>query len=134
MASLPGCIATRWKIFSSRLFGICARWLELEKSRTTPYHPMGNGQVEIFNQTLIWIVGTLEPQLKSDWKSYVPPLVHAYNSTRHDLTGFSPFFLMFGRRPRLAVDAFCGLDSSLETPRNQAEYIHKLQLRLTLCV
>ena len=68
----------------------------IKKSRTRPYHPMGNGQVERFNQTLTRMLGILEPQLKSDWKSYVSPLVHAYNATRHDSTGFSPFFLMFG--------------------------------------
>ena len=39
---------------------------------------------------------------------------------------------MFGRHPRLAVDAFFGLDNSRETPRNQAEYVHKLQSRLKL--
>ena len=41
-----------------------------------------------------------------------------------------PFFLMFGRHPRLAVDAFFGLDNSRETPRNQADYVNKLQSRL----
>ena len=102
----------------------------IKKSRTTPYHPMGNGQVERFNQTLIRILGTLEPQLKSDWKSYVSPLVHAYNAKRHDSTGFSRFLLMFGRHPRLAVDAFFGLDTTRDTPRNQAEYVHKLKSRL----
>ena len=104
----------------------------IKKSRTTPYHPMGNGQVERFNQTLIRMLGTLEPPLKSDWKSHVSPLVHAYNATRHDSTGFSPFFLIFGHHLRLAVDAFLGLDNSRETPRNQAEYVHKLQSQLTL--
>ena len=61
------------------------------------------------------------------WKSYVSPLVHAYNATRHDSTGFFPFFLIFGRHPRLAVDAFFGLDNSRETPRNQADYVNKLK-------
>ena len=75
---------------------------------------MGNGQVERFNQTLLQMLGTLQPTQKSDWKSYVLPLVHAYNATRHDTTGFSPFYLMFGRHPRLALDAFLGLEPSAE--------------------
>ena len=57
-------------------------------------------------------------------------MVHAYNATRHDSRGFSQLFKMFGRHPRLAVDAFYGLDNTLETPRNQAVYVHKLQSRL----
>ena len=118
--------------FESKVIRHLCKVTGIKKSRTTTYHPMGNGQVERFNQTLIRMFGTLEPPLKSDLKSYVSPLVHAYNATRHDSTWFSPFFLMFGRHPCLAVDAFFGLDNTRGTPRNQAEYVHKLQLRLNL--
>ena len=78
----------------------------VDKTRTTPYHAMGHGMTERFNQTLLNMLGTLEDRQKEDWKSYVAPLVHSYNATRHDSTGFSPYFLMFGRHPRLAVDAY----------------------------
>ena len=87
----------------------------VHKSRTTPYHPMGNGMIERFNQTLLKMLGTLEDHQKQDWKSYVAPLVHAYNATSHDSTGFSPFFLMFGKHPRLAIDAYLGLNSSQDS-------------------
>ena len=82
----------------------------VEKSRTTPYHAMGNGMVERFNHTLFNMLGTLEDHKKEDWKSYVSPLVHSYNAFRHDSTGYSPYFLMFGRHPTLAVDAYLGLN------------------------
>ena len=116
--------------FESKVIRHLCNVARIKKSWKTPYHAMGNGQVERFNQTLIRMFGTLESLLKSDWKSYVSHLVHAYNATRHDSTGFSPFFLMFGCHPRLAVDAFFGLDNTRITPRNQFEYVHKLQLRL----
>ena len=66
----------------------------IKKTRTTPYHPKRNGQVERFNQTLLRMLGTLDNSNKRDWKSYVPSLVPAYNATRHDTTGYSPFYLM----------------------------------------
>ena len=57
--------------------------LSLEKSHTTPYHPMGNGMTEKFNQTLIWILRTLEGEEKINWEAHVAHLVHTYNASRH---------------------------------------------------
>ena len=103
----------------------------VEKSRTTPYHPMGNGMVERFNQTLLNMLGTLEDHKKEDWKSNVAPLVHSYNATKHPSTGYSPYFLMFGRHPRLAVDAYLGIPSPEEsTVVSQDHYATKLKKRL----
>lgn len=76
------------------------------------------------------MLGTLEEYQKSDWKSHVPTLVHAYNATFHDTTGYSPFFLMYGRHPRLAIDAFLGLSPDTLSAVNQTEYVRKLRERL----
>ena len=91
---------------------------------------MGNGQVERFNQTLLKMLGTLEEYQKSDWKAHVPSLVHAYNTTIHDSTGCSPYFIMFGRHPRLAIDAFLGLSPNTLSAKHQTEYAKKLCERL----
>ena len=91
---------------------------------------MGNGQVERFNQTLLQMLGCLDPSKKHDWKTYVSPLVHAYNAAQHESTGFAPFYLMFGRHPRLAIDAFLGLETNCDTGKNKTEFVHKLQSRL----
>ena len=62
--------------FESNLIKELCTIADVEKSRKTPYHPMGNGQVERFNQTLLQMLGTLEESKKSDWKAHVPSLVH----------------------------------------------------------
>ncbi|MCW4344300.1 MAG: RNase H-like domain-containing protein, partial [Candidatus Thiodiazotropha endolucinida] len=102
----------------------------IKKTRTTPYHPMGNGMVERFNKTLLNMLGTLPKDKKSDWKSYVSTLTHAYNAAVHDSTGYSPYYLMYGRHPRLAIDAFLGLKSSNEIPASRKDYSDKLKDRL----
>ena len=116
--------------FESRVIRELCSLAGVEKTRTTTYHPMGNGMVERFNHTLLNMLGTLEEHQKDDWKSYVAPLTHAYNAAKHDSTGFSPFFLMFGRHPRLAVDAYLGLNSQEQSISSKEHYVTKLKKRL----
>ena len=85
--------------------------LGVVKLRTTPYRPEGDGITERFNRTLISMLKTLDPVDKCKWKDHVAPLVHAYNCTRHESTGFTPFYLMFGRTPRLSIDVFLKIPS-----------------------
>ena len=101
----------------------------MTKSRTTPYHPAGNGMTEKFNRTLLDMLGTIEPAKKSDWKSYVSPIVHAYNCTRHSSTGFSPYFLMFGREPRLPIDLVFGLEIN-QPKQPKTKYVQDMRERL----
>ena len=114
--------------FESRVIKELCRVAGIRKSRTTPYHPMGNGMVERFNRSLLGMLGTLTAEQKLNWKSHVAPLVHAYNAMKHESTGFAPFFLMFGRQPRLPVDVTLGLQD--EAPPQRGPYIQTLQDRL----
>ena len=76
----------------------------VQKLRTSPYHAQTNGQVERMNQTIIRMIGKLEEDRKACWSEYLPELLLAYNAMCSTVTGYSPYYLLFGRRPRIPVD------------------------------
>ncbi len=113
--------------FESKLIKELCTIAGIRKVRTTPYHPRGN-PVERFNRTLLQMLGTLDDKGKTCWKSFVKPLVHAYNCTRNDSTGISPYELMFGRQPRLPVDLAFGLPADKSS--SHSSYVKNLKDRL----
>ncbi|XP_073690458.1 uncharacterized protein [Garra rufa] len=114
--------------FESKLIKELCGIAGIRKVRTTPYHPRGN-PVERFNRTLLQMLGTLDDKEKTCWKDFVKPLVHAYNCTRNDSTGFSPYELMFGRQPRLPIDLAFGLPAEKSSP-SHSSYVRNLKDRL----
>ena len=56
------------------------------------------------NQTLIHLIGKLDEDKKACWSKHLLELLMAYNSTCSAVTGYSPHFLLFGRRPRIPAD------------------------------
>ena len=116
--------------FESELFQSLCSVARITKLRTTSYHPQTYGNCERFNATLINMIKTLEYEDKVVWTKHVPTLCAAYNSTRHISTGFSPFWLMMGRKPRLAIDLNIGTNLPEHGPSSSSKYVLDLQKRL----
>ena len=103
---------------------------QVQKIRTTPFNLKGNAQCEKFNQTLLNMIGTLEPADKAKWQQWVPTLTHAYNCTCCESTGFSPYYLMYGRLPHLPIDIEYGVTQLELIDKSRQSYARKLKAHL----
>ena len=92
------------KAFTGHIITHICNLYGVQKLRTSPYHAQTNGQVERMNQTIIHMIGKLEEDRKACWSEHLPELLLAYNATCSAVTGYSPYYLLFGRRPRIPVD------------------------------
>ncbi|XP_038154197.1 uncharacterized protein LOC119791901 [Cyprinodon tularosa] len=94
--------------FESTLFKTVCQLLQITKTRTTPYHPASNGQVERFNRTLLQMVRCYVDQNQKNWDEHLPLLTAAYRSTKNASTGCSPNRLMLGREVHQPHDIWSG--------------------------
>ena len=97
-------VSDHGKVFMGHIITHFCDLYGVQKLRTSPYHDHTNGQVEHMNQTIICMIGKLEEDKKACWSEHLPELLLAYNVTRSAVTGYSPYYLLFGRRSRIPVD------------------------------
>ena len=116
--------------FESKVIRQLCKLAGIQKTRTTPYHSQGNRQTERFNKTLLHMLGTLDEEKKQAWPEYLTPMVHAYNSSKHATTDYTPFCLMFGRHPRLPNDVALAVNPEDPKQVTTAVYVKNLRRRL----
>ena len=84
--------------FESHILSELCKAFGVEKSHTTPYHPMGDGLVERMNRSLLSLLRTLTER-QSDWEDHLQLLLFAYRTSQHSTTKLSPYEVLFGRNP-----------------------------------
>ena len=97
-------ISDQGKAFTGHIITHLCDLYGVQKLRTLPDHAQTNGQVECMNQMIIRMIRKLEEDKKACWSEHLPELLLAYNATHSTVTGYSPYYLLFGRRPRIPVD------------------------------
>ncbi|XP_056149826.1 junctional cadherin 5-associated protein [Lampris incognitus] len=114
-------------VFESEVISHLMQISGVQKSHTTAYHPMGNGVTERFNRTMGNMTRALPPRSKQSWPQMLHTVTFIYNCTAHETTDFPPFYLMFGRVPRIPVDVDFGSVLRDRGDTSYPNYIEPLQ-------
>ena len=116
--------------FESQVIKQLCKYYGVVKSRSSPYHPKGNGQVERYNRTMHDLLRTLPEEAKRRWPEHLDVLTYAYNTTPHASSGMSPFYIMFGRDARLPADSLLGIQSQECEQGEVADWVRVHQHRI----
>ena len=120
--------------FESNLFKELCKLMEIDKIRTTPYRPQGNGMIERFHRTLNMMIGKVVSERQKDWDIHVPYVMAAYRSTEHEATQRTPNFLFLGRENHTPLDLILAQITDLERPSydDLEEYVERQKEKMEI--
>ena len=116
--------------FTGQVISELCNLLGVTKIRTLPYNPQTNGAIERVHQTLRRMIAKMDPEKRAKWPLHLGPILITYNATRSLITGYSPYFLMFGCQPRLPVDLLFPTVRWDENSQTTDEYVTSLYDKL----
>ena len=90
--------------FESALFQRLMTLLEINKTRTTSFHPQSNSVIERMNRTLLIMLTKSIDKQQANWSYSHPFVLMAYWSSVHESTGFTPNRLVLGHEVLLPLD------------------------------
>jgi len=120
----------RGRQFECELFSEMCHLLEVEHRMSTPFHPQGNSKCE----RMVKVVGNLISSYCHDYKEWdanLPLLTLAYRSTVHEVTGFTPSYIMMGREVLMPLDIMIGVED--QGRKHLPVYVEELKGRLHQC-
>ena len=95
----------------------------ITKTRTTPYHPCSNGQVEHYNHLLLQIVHCYLHAKDKTWDQDLQLLAGAIRGMEHHATGFSANMMMLGVEVFTPIDILMRTASEHYQDENPAGYV-----------
>ena len=105
---------------------LCRLW-GVQKSRTSPYHPEGNGVVERGNKDLGNSLRSLIlARDERDWDLLLPQITRAWRATPHSFTDETANFMMFGRELSIPSTITSGLPIETQTVQQYATRLESL--------
>lgn len=120
-------LSDRGSAFRNELMTEICRDARVQSLFTSAEHPQTNGKVERLNGTLKQIISTCADVFGQNWADALPFATFAYNTSRSPVSGFSPFFLLYGFEAAQPGDGLSdNLDGDVDSVSQQA-YANELR-------
>ena len=101
--------------FESTLIKEICRLLHITKTHTSPYHPQCDRLVEHFNRILLGMLRSCTQDDKN-WDLHLPPVMLAYRPSVQEMTGATPYYLVFGQEAKLPIGLIFNVGSASFSP------------------
>jgi transposase InsO family protein len=96
-------ISDRDSKFASKFWQRLFEQLGVQQRMSTAFHPQTDGGTERLNRILEeYLRAFINPE-QNDWDRWLPLAEFAYNNSKQESVGYTPFFLNYGMHPRLPV-------------------------------
>lgn len=95
-------MASDWGMqFNSKFIHHPYKWLGIQPSFSSAYHPQTGGQTEWVNQSIEHFLWGYISHEQDDWVKWLPMAEFIYNNAKHRATGMSPFQAVYGWDPTM---------------------------------
>ncbi|THH07173.1 hypothetical protein EW145_g3557 [Phellinidium pouzarii] len=101
-------ISDRGPQFASAFTKELNKLLGIKTSLSTAFHPQTDGQTERINQEIEQYLRLFIDYRQENWPSWTPMAEFAYNNKIQSATKNSPFFVVYGRNPRMGFEPIRG--------------------------
>ncbi len=124
--------------FLNEVLQSCSRLCQMKQVFSTPYYPQSNGAIERFHRTLkthlrcYFADKDLNIEHNSQWHLILPPILAAYNASKHSAKGVSPYYIVYGCQFRFPIDNAFRSELESDLHRKPSEKMNAWLKRLKL--
>ena len=97
-------VSDRGPVFTASFWSALCYYCKIRRNLSSAFHPQTDGQTERQNQTLEQYLRAYINYQQDDWAAWLSLAEFAYNNSRHESTGTTPFFAAYGVHPEWGAD------------------------------
>jgi hypothetical protein len=113
--------------FKAHLFMNLCKLLKISNSYSTFYHHEGIGLVERMVKTMKQILTMYVDVSHENWDEFLQPSISAYNTSVHSSSKYSPYEVLFGRKPTNIADVILSSPIVLSGVKSADDYLAELR-------